>query len=306
MSRKQSLIPRNQGGPWKAAVRLPDLAKAIAVTLIATFALTELVIIDSVKEAQPVKEKRSELSGAGSATKIANHPIQSAGDEAKIPSAQTYRITDPETGRTITIEAERPPTEQELNELFAQHTPQPQSRPSRLDLEKVSSLAQFEYGERLFNGTGVEKNPFEAAKWIKKAAEGKFPLAQFVLGLMYKNGACGLVKNGDLALKWLKLAAGYPQYLGSAKRAISLMYATGELIDRNDDEAIRQYQEFQKLPNNPDARACIAIGKIFYEGESLDGEIFKGLSRYELDQGKAVFWYRKAAELGDLTVVPVS
>ena len=55
-------------------------------------------------------------------------------------------------------------------------------------------------------GHGVEKNSREAFKWIEKAAEQGYAVAQNALGDLYDNGI-GVEKNSLEAFKWYKKAA---------------------------------------------------------------------------------------------------
>ena len=61
-------------------------------------------------------------------------------------------------------------------------------------------------GYNLDTGTGVSKNPKEAAKWYLKAAEAGEPNAQRNLAGMYGSGR-GVKKDNKLAKKWFLLAA---------------------------------------------------------------------------------------------------
>ena len=72
--------------------------------------------------------------------------------------------------------------------------------------QQLSSTRQFEIGLRYDNGTGVEKNLKQAAKWYRRAAEQGNPKAQFNLASLYENGQ-GVEKNLELAMKWYKKAA---------------------------------------------------------------------------------------------------
>ena len=60
---------------------------------------------------------------------------------------------------------------------------QPTGRPVRAKAEKGGPKAQNELGEALYLGKlGVTRNPAEAVKWFRKAAEQNHPAAQSNLG----------------------------------------------------------------------------------------------------------------------------
>ena len=71
--------------------------------------------------------------------------------------------------------------------------------------------AQFNLGVMYARGDGVEKDPAEATRWYRKAAEQGHAEAQFNLGLRYYKGE-GVRKSRTMALKWFRKAAaqGHP------------------------------------------------------------------------------------------------
>lgn len=74
-------------------------------------------------------------------------------------------------------------------------------------------------------GQGVSKNLKEAVKWIRLAAEQGNALAQFNLGISYKNGQ-GIPWSIVEAFKWIRLAA--EQGFAEAQYTLGLMYYRGE------------------------------------------------------------------------------
>jgi TPR repeat protein len=67
-------------------------------------------------------------------------------------------------------------------------------------------MAQYNLGVCYDKGEGVSKDPVEAAKWYRKAAEQNFANAQYNLGVSYDN-AEGVAKDYVEAYKWRLLAA---------------------------------------------------------------------------------------------------
>ncbi len=61
-------------------------------------------------------------------------------------------------------------------------------------------------GAIYFTGDGVEQNPSEGVKWLRKSAEKGYDEAQFRLGVMYVNGD-HIEKDRKEGVKWLKKAA---------------------------------------------------------------------------------------------------
>ncbi|KAF7725340.1 hypothetical protein EC973_009680 [Apophysomyces ossiformis] len=66
--------------------------------------------------------------------------------------------------------------------------------------------AQYNVGLRFLNGHGVEQNSFNAAEFLRMAAEHGFQLAQANLAGMYAEGR-GVKKNLNEARQWLEKAA---------------------------------------------------------------------------------------------------
>lgn len=91
----------------------------------------------------------------------------------------------------------------------------------RAQAEKGDAKAQNELGEVLYAGkAGVAKNPVEAVKWFRQAAEQHHAAAQSNLGVCYERGE-GVAKYEAEAYKWDLLAAA--QGDNKAKRNASLL-----------------------------------------------------------------------------------
>ena len=73
-------------------------------------------------------------------------------------------------------------------------------------LESGEASAQFNLGNRYYEGRDVDQDYKEAFYWYKKAAEQGHAGAQFNLGCMYGRGE-GVPKNHFEAIRWLNKAA---------------------------------------------------------------------------------------------------
>src|SRR6266498_332155 len=90
------------------------------------------------------------------------------------------------------------------------------AQPSKTDprpLEKVKAKAgagdadsQCELGRRYDSGEGVAKDPTEAVKWYRKAAEQNLAKAQYNLATSYAGGT-GVTQDYAEAVKWYHKAA---------------------------------------------------------------------------------------------------
>jgi len=100
--------------------------------------------------------------------------------------------------------------------------------------------AQYNLGNRYFNGEGVEKDAAEAVKWYRKAAEQGHAKAQFNLGVCYRNG-WGVEKDAAEAVKWYRKAA--DQGDADAQSMLGLCYYMGWGVEKDAAEAVKWYRK---------------------------------------------------------------
>jgi len=170
-------------------------------------------------------------------------------------------------------------------------------------------------------GTGVRKNPAEAFKWAKKAADQNMPFAKFMLAGMYLTGR-GVGKNQDLGITLMQQAfkqgvaeAGrvlqqflivkspdgvgsdgtmtLEQYRAAANRSgsaqsefnLGLIYQFGWGTEKDTDEAIRWYT---RAANQGNDKAALILSGIYGNGDTG-----------KADMDKAMMWLKTAARLGN-------
>lgn len=139
-------------------------------------------------------------------------------------------------------------------------------------------IAMFHIGHAFYNdGWTLLENNDEAAIWFKKAAERKNPPAMAHYAYCFKNGD-GVEQDLDLCELWGQralftknpYALGYCNYLGLG----------------TEEDPVEALKFFEISGNQGDEYGQLWAGD-FYE---------KGI--VELDFEKALFWYKKAAEIG--------
>ncbi|CAN5225279.1 hypothetical protein BH10PSE19_BH10PSE19_14090 [soil metagenome] len=128
-----------------------------------------------------------------------------------------------------------------------------------------------------------EDNMLDAARCYLKAANLGDAVAQFNMGVLYKEGK-GVVRNMAQAVEWYQEAAN--QGYALAQFHLGYCYANGEGIDRDPVKAVEWYR---KAANQGDAIAQFHLGYCYDKGE--------GIAR---DLVKAVVWYRRAAKQEDV------
>jgi TPR repeat protein len=87
---------------------------------------------------------------------------------------------------------------------------------------------------RYDSGNGVQQNPVESVKWLRKAAEQDFVKAQYNLGCMYNLGESVSQDHAE-AVKWLRKAA--EQGYASAQKNLGANYGNGQGVPQSDVEA---------------------------------------------------------------------
>lgn len=104
--------------------------------------------------------------------------------------------------------------------------------------EKPSDASQqFQLGMHYLNGDGgFEKNESEGIKWIEQAAIQGFDEAEFELGQRYWEGH-GVVRDFGKGVKWLEKASQKQNPM--AQMILAEAYGRGTEIPKNDKEAIR-------------------------------------------------------------------
>lgn len=139
-------------------------------------------------------------------------------------------------------------------------------------------------GSIYLRGAGVPKDPAEALKWLRKAADQGYDAAQMEIGWMYDHGE-GVPKDDGAAAEWYRKAA--EQGHAPAEVLLGAMYVQGRGVPK-DDKAAAEW--FRKAANQGVADAQNELGSMYARGVGVTQ-----------DFGAAAEWYRKAAEKGDAT-----
>ena len=116
--------------------------------------------------------------------------------------------------------------------------------------------AQHELGLRYLSGRDVPADTVKGAYWIKKAADQKFPPAEYNYGILLING-WGVEWNPYEAFKSFYLAAS--KDMGAAEYVIGIFYTDDLLIKRDMTEA---YKWVKKAANNDYPPAKESLNKL--------------------------------------------
>jgi len=137
----------------------------------------------------------------------------------------------------------------------------------------------FDLSDCYCDGIGIKKDMTLAIKWLTKAADEGYVLAQAALGGQYLIGNDALYQNLSLAEKYLLAAAekGEPHAMG----VISCLYIETEEFDK----AMKWARKGAQVA---DVTAYLSLARIYDEGLGVETNHIEGLK-----------WYENAAKGGD-------
>ena len=131
-------------------------------------------------------------------------------------------------------------------------------------------------------GRGVTRDPTEAAKWLRRAAERGVAAAQTALGYAYTIGE-GVPLDRAEAFKWTRLAAEQGDPKGEYH--LGLMYQKGVGVPQDLAASMRWYR---RASDHGYASAMTNIGSMYRTGEGVPRNF-----------AEALWWYWRASYLGD-------
>lgn len=124
-------------------------------------------------------------------------------------------------------------------------------------------VAQFNLGVMYKNGQGVPQDAGEAEKWYRLAAEQGYAPAQNNLGTIYEEGQ-GVPQDAREAVKWYSLAA--EQGVAVAQNNLGVMYDNGQGVPKDDREAAKWYR---LAAAQDEATAQGALGDLYRHGRGV-------------------------------------
>jgi len=152
-------------------------------------------------------------------------------------------------------------------------------------ISKGEPMALFEVGRRYTDGTGVEKNLDEAAKWYERSAESGFAPAQYIIGNFNEKGI-GLERNPAKAATWYEAAANNGNLI--AMHNLAVLYATPGALSEQPDMA-RAFEWFKKAAVHGVRDSQVNAG-IFHTNGAANGET---------NLVEAYKWFAVAGAAGD-------
>ena len=144
--------------------------------------------------------------------------------------------------------------------------------------------AQYDVGEMLERGRGVNKDLAEAFKWYLKSAEQGNTKAAYRVGLAYLKGN-GVDKDTESAFKWLQLASdrGYER----ANYYLGVMHEKGEGIPVNYTRALSYYKKALSAGYAPAKERIADVKQAIEHEERVNKARAEAAARRQLAQQKA-------------------
>ena len=139
--------------------------------------------------------------------------------------------------------------------------------------------AQYDVGEMLERGRGVNKDLAESFQWYLKSAGQGYTKAAYRTGLAYLKGI-GVEKNVDSALPWLQMASdrGYER----ANYYLGVMYEKGEGVPVNLTRALTHYKKAFTSGYAPANERIIEVKKAIEEEDRLRAARAEAAARRQL------------------------
>jgi TPR repeat protein len=144
--------------------------------------------------------------------------------------------------------------------------------------QKGDRECQYLVGIAFLNGEGITQDVSEALKWIHRAAEGGYPIAQLWLGEFYRAG-----EDYAESRKWYHLAADNGN--ADAQYALGVVYGFGQGVPKDSAEAAKWYRMAAEQGHST---AQNNLGVAYDHGEGV-----------ALDKNEALKWFRLGADNGD-------
>ncbi|MCE9659774.1 MAG: protein kinase [Burkholderiales bacterium] len=150
------------------------------------------------------------------------------------------------------------------------------------EAKRGNARCQAVLGNMYRSGNGVARDPVEAARWYRKAADQGSDVAQYELGTMYESGL-GVAKDPLQAVSWYRKSA--DQGLARAQNRVGAAYENGTTGPAN---LVLAADWYRKAADQGQAAAQANLGRLYLQGRG----VFK-------DTAKAGELLQKAVDQGD-------
>lgn len=136
----------------------------------------------------------------------------------------------------------------------------------------------------LIEGAGGPADPAKGLAMLREGADAGNVLAQYSLGIIYREGRGGVKADPAMAVDWLRKAATQGHALAMYDLAILLRDGSGTIAD-----PAASLDWLKKAASLGNADSMAALGYAYEQGEGV-----------AVDFGQARAWYGRAADLGQV------
>lgn len=139
--------------------------------------------------------------------------------------------------------------------------------------EQGDLTAMLATGTAYYRGDSVERDCYEARRWLKKSAAAGAAVAYYLIGVMDDDGMCG-IGRAERAVEYYRLAAA--KHHAGAQYRLGELYRTGRGVDQDMALAI---QWLEAAAGQGEPRADCSLARIYFKGGEVPKNRQKALRR---------------------------
>lgn len=180
--------------------------------------------------------------------------------------------------------------------------------PNIVEIQKQAAAgnadAQFSLGmaylfgdhDHTYSGKKLPRDNQQALHWLKLSAAQGNDMAQYNIGLIYRDGS-GVAKNPEQARQWFQKSA--EQGNNMAQLALGDMYAFGQGIPQDKKQAMDLYRQGRiNFELSSDELQFMALQGDIEAQMKLASEYSIGSPDFPRNEQQALYWQRQAATNG--------
>lgn len=137
--------------------------------------------------------------------------------------------------------------------------------------EAGDRAAMLATGAAYYRGSGVERDCYEARRWLKKSAAAGAVEAYYLLGTIDDDGNCGLAQAERAADNYRQAAE---QGHAGARYRLGELYRSGRGVEQNGAAALKL---LEAAAGQGEARAFCSLAQLYLKGEAVPASRQKAL-----------------------------
>lgn len=169
--------------------------------------------------------------------------LKKTADERPAPEATVAARTNDNARRKQTVSPPQPPVERPAVEPSQSEPAIPELSSLRAKAAAGDADAEYQLGLIYDQGRKVDRDPAQALRWYRTAAEHGHVLAALNTGVLYDSGS-GVPRDAVAAAFWYRKAAEADN--GRAAYNLGLLYENGDGVPRDQKQALVWHQKAQR------------------------------------------------------------